>query len=52
MKKKIGNNEIKIKKIRFIENIEQKVENEIDKIKENHNQYIITDAFCDYEPEI
>ena len=50
--KKIGNNEIKIKKIRFIENIEQKVENEIDKIKENHNQYIITDAFCDYEPEI
>ena len=55
---KIGNEEkiknygIKKKNQRFIENIEQKVEVEIEKIRENHNQFIITDAFCDYEPEV
>ena len=49
---KIKNDGIKKKNQRFIENIEQKVENEIEKIRENHNQFIITDAFCDYEPEV
>ena len=49
---KIKNVGIKKKNKRFIENIEQKLEDEIEKIKENHNQYIITDAFCDYQPEI
>lgn len=40
------------KRINFKENIELKLDSDINKIKENHNQYIITDAFCDYEPEI
>ena len=40
------------KRLNFIENIEQKLDSDINKIRENHNQYIITDAFCDYEPEI
>ena len=59
-KEKINiNNEINIfntekdkKKIYFIENIERKINDIIDIIKDSHNHYIITDSFCDYEPEI
>ncbi len=39
-------------KINFINNIELKITDNINKIKEYHDQYIITDAFCDYDPEI
>ena len=38
------------KELKFIENIEEKLDNNIEKIRETHNQYIITDAFCDYIP--
>ena len=59
-KEKINiNNEINMfdtekdkKKIYFIENIERKINDIIDIIKDSHNHYIITDSFCDYEPEI
>lgn len=37
-------------KLYFIENIEGKVNDNIDIIKDCHNQFIITDSFCDYIP--
>jgi len=45
-------NQIKKDKQIFIKEIEKKIEDDIYKIKDIHNQYIITDAFCDYNPDI
>lgn len=39
-------------RLNFIQNIELKINDNINKIKDYHDQYIITDAFCDYDPEI
>ena len=47
---KINQKEIKI--LNFKENIEKKLDDDIGKVKNFHNQYIITDSFCDYEPEM
>ena len=44
------NNENNIKRLNFINIIEQKLNNNIYKSKIQNNKYIITDAFCDYEP--
>lgn len=48
----INNNERKKDKQIFIKEIEKKLRDDIYKIKDLHNQYIITDAFCDYKPDI
>ena len=40
------------KRLNFKQNIELKINDNINKIKDYHDQYIITDAFCDYDPEI
>ena len=38
--------------LNFKENIEKKLNEGIGKVKNFHKQYIITDSFCDYKPEI
>jgi hypothetical protein len=48
----INNNERKKDKQIFIKEIEKKLRDDIYTIKDLHNQYIITDAFCDYKPDI
>ena len=48
----VNNNERKKDKQIFIKEIEKKLRDDIYKIKDLHNQYIITDAFCDYKPDI
>jgi hypothetical protein len=45
-------NETKKDKQIFIKEIEKKLRDDIYTIKDLHNQYIITDAFCDYKPDI
>ena len=40
------------KRINFINNIELKITDNINKLKDYQDRYIITDAFCDYDPEI
>ena len=45
-------NEKDSKRLNFKQNIELKINDNINKIKDYHDQYIITDAFCDYDPEI
>ena len=45
-------NEKNSKRLNFKQNIELKINDNINKIKDSHDQYIITDAFCDYDPEI
>ena len=40
------------KKINFINNIELKITDNINKLKDYQDRYIITDAFCDYDPDI
>ena len=48
----VNYNETKKEKLIFIKEIEKKLRDDIYKIKDIHNQYIITDAFCDYKPDI
>ena len=48
----VNNNERKKDKQIFIKEIEKKLRDDIYKIKDLHNQYIITDAFYDYKPDI
>ena len=45
-------NETKKDNLIFIKEIEKKLRDDIYTIKGLHKQYIITDAFCDYKPDI
>ena len=48
----VNNNETKKDNLIFINEIEKKLRDDIYIIKGLHKQYIITDAFCDYKPDI
>ena len=48
----VNYNETKKDNLIFIKEIEKKLGDNIYTIKDLHKQYIITDAFCDYKPDI